>query len=131
MQRHAFGLGDRCDPLANQPLHIVEPQQRTGESKAVVGELRHHSAPLRQAVQHALATGWSTGTALSNRSAIASMSLRSITGTFACGNAMSEAIGDDMRIVRVNQRLAVGCAMDFQLGKRVALEAFHQHQIDR
>ena len=57
MQRHAFDFGDRCDPLADQPLHIVEPQQRTGKSEAVVGELRHYRAPcgggrIRRADRH-------------------------------------------------------------------------------
>ena len=29
MQRHTLSLGDRCDPFCNQPLHIIEPQERT------------------------------------------------------------------------------------------------------
>jgi hypothetical protein len=41
MQRHTLSLGDRRDPFCNQPLHIIEPQERTRESKAVVGKLRH------------------------------------------------------------------------------------------
>ena len=86
MQRHAFDFRNRCDPLADEPLHIVEPQQRTGKGEAVVGELRHY-APLAAALIAA------TGAAfLSNRSAIASTLLRSITGIFACGSAISAAI---------------------------------------
>jgi hypothetical protein len=41
MQWHTLSLGDRCDPFCNQPLHIIEPQERTRESKAVVSKLRH------------------------------------------------------------------------------------------
>ena len=59
------------------------------------------------------------------------MSLRSITGTFACGNAMSDAIATICGSSGMNKRLAVGGAMDFQLGKGIALEALDQHQIDR
>src|SRR4029077_6724638 len=88
MQRHFFGLSDRSDPLADQPLHIIEPEQRPGECKAIVGELRHYR-PLAAAVASAAPTATAR---LSNRSAMASMSLRSITGTFACANAMSDAI---------------------------------------
>ena len=38
---------------------------------------------------------------------------------------------DDMRVFRVDQRLAVGDAVDLELRECVALEAFDQHQIDR
>src|SRR5450755_2753907 len=37
----------------------------------------------------------------------------------------------DVRVFRVDQRLAVGDAVDLDLGKGIALEAFDQHQIDR
>ncbi len=37
----------------------------------------------------------------------------------------------NMRIFRMNERLAVCRTMNFQLGKRVALETLDQHQIDR
>src|SRR5262245_16252919 len=87
VQRHFLGRRDRSDPLADQPLHIVEPEQRPGECKAVVGELRHYR-PLAAMVASTAPTATARA---SSRSAIASMLLRSITGTFACGNAMSDA----------------------------------------
>ena len=60
-----------------------------------------------------------------------SMSSRSITGTLACGSGVVGGDRDDVRIVRMQQRLAVRGAMDFELGMRVALEALDQHEIDR
>src|SRR5262245_2118701 len=89
VQRHFLGFSDRDDPLADQPLHIVEPEQRPGECKAIVGQLRHYR-PLAATV--ASTAPMATARA-SSRSAIASMSLRSITGTFACAcaNATSDA----------------------------------------
>src|SRR6185437_10456007 len=77
-QRHAFGFRNRRAPLSDQPLHVAQRQQRAGKGEAVVGKLRHYF--------------FSTGTAcLSNKSAIASISLRSTTGTRAAGKALSEA----------------------------------------
>src|SRR5262249_23494741 len=84
MQRHAFGLGDRRNALADQPFHLFQTEQRSRKRKTVIAELCHHR--LRVAAASA------TGTAcLSKRSAMASMSLRSITGTLACGSGISEA----------------------------------------
>src|SRR5262245_322392 len=88
MQRSALGLGDWLDPIHDQPFHVVDPQQGSRKSEAIVGELRHHRL-LAAAVASAAPTG---AARFSNSSAIASTSLRSMTGTFACGNAMSEAI---------------------------------------
>ena len=56
---------------------------------------------------------------------------RSITGTRRLRQRRVAGDRDDVRVVRLQQRLAVGGAMDFELGKGVALEAFDQHQIDR
>ena len=41
VQRHLLGLSDRFDALADQPLHVVEPQQRAGKRETVVGQLSH------------------------------------------------------------------------------------------
>ena len=38
---------------------------------------------------------------------------------------------DDVRVFRVDQRLAVRDPVNLELGEPVALEAFDQHQIDR
>ena len=51
-QRHPLGLGHRRDALADQPLHVLERQQRTGKRETVVGQLRHQpltSSPARSA----------------------------------------------------------------------------------
>ncbi len=124
VQRHLLGFGDRCDALADQPLHVVEPQQRTGKGETIVGQLRHLRAP------HSGASPIGTA-CLSSRSAIASMSLRSITGTVAAGKGVSAAMATMLRVVRMDQRLAVGGAVDLQLRKGIALEALDQHEIDR
>ena len=39
--------------------------------------------------------------------------------------------GDDVSVLRVHRRLAVGRAIDFDLGEGVALEALDQDQVDR
>ena len=41
VQDHLLGLSDRFDAFADQPLHVVEPQQRTGKRETVVGQLSH------------------------------------------------------------------------------------------
>ncbi len=125
-QRHPFGLRDRHDPFADQPLHLGQRQQRTGKCETIVGQLRHHAHAPEIAPGHAIGTA-----CLSSRSAMASMSLRSTTGTRAAGSARVAGDRHDMRIVRMDQRLAVLGAVNFQLRKGVALEAFDQHQIDR
>ena len=124
-ERHAFGLGHRLHALGDHPLHVGDRQQRAGEGKAVVGELRHHALCMA-------AAAFGSGTAcLSRTSTMPSMSFRSITGTFGARQRRVAGDGDDVRIVRLQQRLAVGHAMNFELRKRIALEAFDQHEIDR
>ncbi len=54
MQRHAFGLGDGRDAFADQPFHVVEPQQRSGKRETVVGQLRHESCRLRRRTPRSL-----------------------------------------------------------------------------
>ena len=41
VQRHTLGFAHGRDALADQPFHVVEPQQRAGECETVVGQLRH------------------------------------------------------------------------------------------
>ena len=99
-------------------------QQRPGKREAVVGELRHQRAPRGQRA--------SSGAACASRMIGDRLDVVEVDHRHGrAGSGASEAIGDDVRIVGMQQRLADGGAMDFELGMRLALVALDQHQIDR
>src|SRR4051812_17771471 len=76
LQGQRFGLGNRRDPLVDQPLDIVDREQRSAERKAIVGELSHQACTR--------ATTASRGCAFAIRSsATASISSSETTGTRA------------------------------------------------
>jgi hypothetical protein len=108
-ERHAFALAHRLHALGDHPFHVGDRQQRAGEGKAVVGELRHHALCMA-------AAAFCNGTAcLSRTSTMPSMSFRSITGHCGVGQRRVAGDGDDMGVGRLKQRLAVGDAMNFEL----------------
>src|SRR4051812_25980011 len=81
-ERHRLDFLHWRDALINQPLHLLERHQRSGECEAVVGELRHQ-----------LTFNPASGTAcLSSASATASISLRSIAGSLVSGTGASDAM---------------------------------------
>ncbi len=124
-EAHRLCFAHRLHALGDHPLHVRDRQQRPREREAVVGELRH------QALRIACAALCSGVACFSSTSAICSMSSRSTTGTLGLRQRRIRGDRDDVRIVGMNQRLAVRRAVDFELGEGVALEALDQHQIDR
>ena len=125
LERNGFDLRDRRNPLADDALDLVDRKQRAGEREAVVGELRHHrlSACARTAA---------SGAACRIRmSAMRSMSSRSTTGTRAAGSGASEAMATIAGSSGCRSGLPTRGAIDFELGMRLALVAFDQHEIDR
>src|SRR5258707_2015465 len=85
-ERYTFVLAHRLHTLSDHPFHVGDRQQRAGEGKAVVGELRHHALCMA-------AAAFGNGTAcLSSTSTMPSMSFRSITGTAAFGSGVSQAM---------------------------------------
>ena len=60
-----------------------------------------------------------------------SMSSSITTGTCACGSGVSVATATIQIVLGMQQRFADGGAVDFELGMRMALEAFDDHKIDR
>src|SRR5579875_894342 len=84
-KRYTLDPRDRYDAFTDQAFHLVEPQQRTGKRKTIVGKLSHQT--LRPNPAASIAIAWAI-----RRSAIASTSSMSTTGTFASGSALSAAI---------------------------------------
>ena len=100
----------RRDALADQPLHVIERQQRAGKRKTIVGQLRHqrylHRRRGRNGVfeQH-----------IGDRLDVVEIDQQEPS---AAGTGLSAGDRGDARVLRINQRLAVGDAVDFQLGNR-------------
>ena len=100
-------------------------KQRTGKREAVVGELRHQRAPRRRRLG-------SSGTAalsstVGDRLDVVEIDHRHLR----LRQRRVGGDGDDMRVVRLDQRLAVRGAMDFDLGEGIALVALDHHEVDR